>query len=148
MKITNWTNKKTTCISKQISDKHEKEIYKESRNDPDPQPVDNVPNIIYLPFPYEDSKFYAGDQSNTPTKDSFYKVILDNTLQLGELSVISSNALINTAFNSHDMFLKSVCEYSNALESLHNDISTITPGKVRLEGDEWVVTQKVKIKFI
>ena len=78
----------------------------------------------------------------------FYKVTLDNTLQLGELSVISSNALINTAFNSHDMFLKSVCEYSNTLESFHNDISTITPGKVRLEEDEWVVTQKVKIKFI
>lgn len=108
----------------------------------------DTPKEIYLPFPYEDSKFYSGNQSNTPTKDSFYKVILDNTLVSGELFINPSDTLVRTAFNSHEMFLKSVCEYSNALESYHNNISTITPGKVKLEGDDWVVIEKIKIKFI
>lgn len=111
------------------------------------QKIVATPNEIYLPFPYEDRKFYSGNQSNTPTNDSFYKVILDDSLQSGKLFIYPSDALIKTAFNSHEMFLKSVCEYSNALESFHNNISTIAPGKVKLEGDDWAVIEKIKIKF-
>ena len=104
---------------------------------------------LFLPFPYEERKLYDGNRSESPNNDTFYRIALEGSLLEGKLFVQASDHLIINAFNSPEMYLKRACDYVNTLDSnIHSEIQTAEPGKVRLEGDDWVVNEKVKIKFV
>lgn len=105
------------------------------------------PNTIYLPSPFEDNRFSIEDVSTEQTPSSLYQIILDSSNTTGKLLIIE-NADFTRALNSPDHYLEKACIYENAFSPNANGINIVEPGKVKLENQDWLITQKIKIKFI
>lgn len=105
------------------------------------------PNAIYLPSPFEDNRFSIEDVSNEQTSSSLYQIILDASNINGELRLIE-NADFTRALNSPDHYLEKACIYENAFNPNTTGINVVESGKVKLENQDWLITDKIKIKFI
>jgi len=55
---------------------------------------------------------------------------------------------LSRALNSPNLYLETVCDYENQYNTLSKGIKVINKGEVSLEGEDWVVKKKIKIKFI
>ncbi|GAA3777968.1 hypothetical protein GCM10022271_07760 [Corallibacter vietnamensis] len=118
--------------------------------DEKPQTVDfeiPKPIAIYLPSPFENNRFSIEDVSNEQMPTSLYQIILDASNTTGKLLIIE-NADFTRALNSPDHYLEKACIYENAFSPNANGINIVEPGKVKLENQDWLITQKIKIKFI
>jgi hypothetical protein len=104
-------------------------------------------NLIYLPSPFEERKFANEDASEIEKSTSLYLAIVDGNSNKGTITLIES-ADLSRALNSPNIYLETVCEYENAYNSEAKGIKVITDGEVVLEGQDWVVKSKIKIKFI
>ncbi|WP_417856762.1 hypothetical protein [Xanthomarina gelatinilytica] len=105
------------------------------------------PTVIYLPSPFEDNRFSTEDVSNEQMPTSLYQIILDASNTTGKLLIIE-NADFTRALNSPDHYLEKACIYENAFSPNANGINIVEPGKVKLENQDWLIIQKIKIKFI
>lgn len=105
------------------------------------------PNNIYLPSPFEDNRFSIEDVSNERTHSSLYQITLDDSNATGKLLILE-NADFTRALNSPDLYLEKACVYENAFNATARGISVVEPGKVKLDKDDWIITEKIKIKFI
>lgn len=108
------------------------------------------PKSIYLPSPFDYNKFSVEDASNTKKNDSLYRIKLDdNSGQTGEIQILE-DADFEKALNSPGQFLEPVCDYENlyinTVKRIEN--SKNNKGKVKREGDDWIVTERILIKFI
>jgi hypothetical protein len=102
---------------------------------------------IYLPSPFEEQKFAVEDVSENEKPTSLYVAKIDSKTSKGTISLIET-ANLSRALNSPELFLETVCEYENQYNSLAKGIKVINVGELCLEGQDWVVTKKIKIKFI
>lgn len=102
---------------------------------------------IYLPSPFENNRFSIEDISSEQTSSSLYQIILDSTNTSGKLLILE-NADFTRALNSPDLFLEKACLYENAFNPTANGIIVVEPGKVKLDNQDWLITEKIKIKFI
>ena len=109
-----------------------------------PQPIENV---IYFPSPFKDSAFTNEDASREKTPDSIYKVVFDEHAQIGTLLVIE-DADFSKALNSPDSYLKTACTYDNEYNHNARYIKVVGKGEIKPVGEDWIVTKKVRIKFI
>lgn len=109
------------------------------------QPTNN--NIVYLPSPFKELTFANEDASSQYEINSIYRVELSNENTLGKLFIIE-DADFSRALNSPDSFLKTVCIYENEFSNNARVIKNIEAGEIILEGEDWTVTKKVRIKFI
>ena len=55
---------------------------------------------------------------------------------------------LSRALNSPNTFLETVCDYENPYNPLAKGIKVMSDGEVCLEGQDWVVKKKIRIKFI
>jgi hypothetical protein len=46
------------------------------------------------------------------------------------------------------MYLEYVCEYINEMKTNTNNINVVSPGSIKKDGEDWTVTEKIKIKFV
>lgn len=105
---------------------------------------------VYLPSPFEYNKFSVEDASKTRTKDSLYRIILDDSSdQVGKIEILEDADFIQ-AINSPKQFLENACDYDNSYSNTAKRIENAEEnnGKVKREGNDWVVTQRILIKFI
>jgi hypothetical protein len=107
----------------------------------------NSKKTIYLPSPFEEQKFAVEDVSENEKPTSLYVAKIDSKTSKGTISLIET-ANLSRALNSPELFLETVCEYENQYNSLAKGIKVINVGELCLEGQDWVVTKKIKIKFI
>jgi len=105
------------------------------------------PSAIYLPSPFENNRFSIEDVSNEQMPTSLYQIILDTSNTTGKLLIIE-NADFTRALNSPDHYLEKACIYENAFSPNANGINIVEPGRVKLENQDWLIIQKIKIKFI
>lgn len=103
--------------------------------------------LIYLPSPFEDNRFASEDVSETQVPFSLYVAEIDKNTNQGTISLIET-ADLSRALNSPNTFLEPVCNYENAYSSSAKEIKVIAEGDLVLEGNDWVVKTKIRIKFI
>lgn len=105
------------------------------------------PEIIYLSSPFQNLTFANEDASKEKTLDSLYLVEFDKQMQTGELSIIE-DADLSRALNSPDSYLETACTYDNIYFNNARAVQVTEKGEIKLDGDDWNVTKKVRIKFI
>ena len=104
-------------------------------------------SLIYLSSPFEDLKFAKEVSSEDKKSNSLYIAELNGQTQTGELSVIV-DADLSRALNSQDSYLKTACSYDNEYFNNAKGIQVTGKGEIKLDGQDWIVTKKVSIKFI
>lgn len=107
----------------------------------------NSANIIFLPEPFEECRFSVEDSSETQKQESIYKIEYNPKNNTGSIKLIEK-ANLSRALNSPNTFLETVCEYQNTFNINAKGISVVSNGEVVLMDKDWVVTKKIKIKFI
>ena len=50
--------------------------------------------------------------------------------------------------NSDYSYLETACMYDNEYNHNARSVKLVEPGEIRLSGEDWIVTKKVRIKFI
>ncbi|MGJ8744903.1 hypothetical protein [Polaribacter sp.] len=103
--------------------------------------------LIYFPSPFDTDRFATEDVSESQVSFSLYVAEIDVNTNQGAISLIET-ADLSRALNSPNTFLEPVCNYENAYSSSAREIKVIAEGEVVLEGDDWVVKSKIRIKFI
>lgn len=106
-----------------------------------------ITRLIYFPSPFEDNRFSNEDVSETQVPFSLYVAEIEGNTNRGSISLIEK-ADLSRALNSPNTFLEPVCNYENAYSSSTKEIKVIAKGDVVLEGEDWVVKTKIRIKFI
>lgn len=105
------------------------------------------PKIIFLPSPFEEKRFSIEDVKNEQTSSSLYKIVLDSSNIVGEIFILE-DADFTRALNSPELFLEKACIYENTFNATAKGIKLIESGKAKLENRDWLITEKIKIKFI
>ena len=103
--------------------------------------------IIYLSSPFQNLTFANEEASKEKNSDSLYLVEFDKQMQTGELSVIM-DADFSRALNSPDSYLERACTYDNVYFNNARAVQVTEKGEIKLDGNDWNVTKKVRIKFI
>lgn len=110
--------------------------------------VDNSkPKVIYLPSPFEDRRFSFEDITYERDQNSLYLINLDVSENKGSLTIVQ-NADLTRAINSPDQYLEKACIYENAFNPNASQLQVIEKGKVQLQERDWIITEKIKIKFV
>lgn len=102
---------------------------------------------IFLPSPFEDKRFTIEDVSKERTISSLYKIVLNDNGVTGKLLLLE-DADFTRALNSPDHYLEKACSYENVFNPNAKGIDVVNSGSVKLENQDWYVTEKIKIKFI
>ena len=103
--------------------------------------------IIYLSSPFQNLTFANEEASKEKNSDSLYLVEFDKQMQTGELSVIM-DVDFSRALNSPDSYLEGACTYDNVYFNNAKAVQVTEKGEIKLDGNDWNVTKKVRIKFI
>lgn len=103
--------------------------------------------IIYFPSPFEERRFAVEDVKDIEQPTSLYVADIDKSKNKGIITLIET-ADLSRALNSPNIYLETVCEYENAYNPIAKGIKVVKDGEVILEGEDWVVTSKIRIKFI
>ncbi|MBG7613168.1 hypothetical protein IU405_13015 [Polaribacter sp. BAL334] len=102
--------------------------------------------LIYLPVPFKERRFAKEDESESKKTTSLYIVEVSKDKNEGIISLIES-ADLSRALNSPNIYLETVCDYENVYSPDAKGIKVVEKGKVVLEGQDWVVKKKIRIKF-
>lgn len=112
-----------------------------------PKNYQSKTKLIYFPSPFENNRFANEDLSETQVPFSLYVAEIEGNTNRGSIRLLET-ANLSRALNSPNTFLEPVCNYENAYSSSSKEIKVIAEGYVVLEGEDWVVKTKIKIKFI
>jgi len=141
--INNPVNKQQHLSKREVKSKHP-ENEKPVTYDLD---LKNSFKTFYLPSPFDEKRFSNEDASESPTSTSLYVINYDTINNKGDINIIE-DANFDRAINSpHDYFEK-VCIYDNPPDVNATRVKTTLAGEVELNGDDWLVTKKIRIKFI
>ncbi|SFU53262.1 hypothetical protein SAMN05216480_10680 [Pustulibacterium marinum] len=102
---------------------------------------------IYLPSPFEELRFSVEDSKKERNETSLYVIELDSEENSGAIKILE-DANFKVALNSPKKYLELVCIAENAHDIKANGIVNCKPGKVILEAQDWVVTDKIHIKYV
>jgi hypothetical protein len=124
---------------------------KEYQEDEKPTVVEfDVPKqeTIFLPSPFDRNMFSVEDASQNERQESLYVIKLDaKSDQTGTIAILE-NADFTQALNSPQQFLELVCDYANTYTNTVKRVENVEKGEVKKEGDDWIVTKRMLIKFI
>jgi hypothetical protein len=112
-----------------------------------PPPAQSSNRSIYFPAPTPDGLFVS--RYSSPTKiegESLYILKLSSESE-AEVHFDNTRLSINKAKNSPEQILDPVCEGIRDPMNQISGIRMISPGKARLEGDDWRVYEKVKLTY-
>ncbi|MFC5271722.1 hypothetical protein [Adhaeribacter terreus] len=83
----------------------------------------------------------------TPNRSLFELTLSDNDVKKGRFEMVMDKAQQKLALENPDLYLKPVCDISGDPASGQRLI-TETPGNIVLNGDQWVLVKKAKIKVV
>lgn len=99
--------------------------------------------VFYLGFPDSDNTFYALEATDTPSDESFYKIIGDDIMLHDNIDPDKMKMALNFIENH----VKRACVILNSKESFHTKIVMEDSGKVEKDGDDFKITKKLKVKY-
>jgi hypothetical protein len=110
--------------------------------------VDSKPNkTLFFSVPSQDGEFEHRKGQEEYEDRKLYKIIYQEGKSDGKIEYISGE-LDGHAINHKDSMLKPVCNIKETVEQNPTRIKMLKPGKVRLNGNEWVIQDKLKIEII
>lgn len=101
----------------------------------------------FLPSPFDEKRFSIEDVSFDRNQSSLYYIDLDLSERSGDIYILEDSDFTK-ALNSPAQFLEKVCVFENAFSNSATRIENVMKGTVVLDGDDWLVKEKIKIKFI
>ena len=104
-------------------------------------------SIIYLPRPQDEGVFLKKHAKDEYDDRYLYQVNIDNNKSVGKLSLIS-NADFARALSSPERYFEKVCDYENEYSNNARSVIVVQKGEIQMQGEEWIVIKKLKIKFI
>lgn len=108
-----------------------------------------VVDKVFFEGPYDEAKFSAESGSIERKFRYLYRIEYgSSTPTLGTLHLEPTQVEIDILKNYSDNILKPACTYLNSFHSELNGIQQFNPGKVIRQGEDWIVQEKVQIKFI
>ncbi len=107
----------------------------------------NSTKYLFLPSPFDDKKFSVEDSSTERKSSSLFCITLGASEKEGKLHILE-DADFSKALNSPDLFLAKACIYENSFDFNAISIENVKKGSVYLEGQDWIVKEKVKVKFL
>lgn len=110
-------------------------------------PQQNIRNLIYLSSPFQNLTFANEDARKDKNSNSLYQVDFNEQMQTGYLTILV-DADLSKALNSPDTYLETACTYENEYFNNARAIKIIEKGEIKLDGEDWIVIKKVRIKFI
>lgn len=133
------------------SNKTTKPIFEEAIEEEE-KPVNvtfEIPRIrkVFLPSPFDEKRFSIEDVSFDRSPSSLYYINLDSSERSGDIYILEDSDFTK-ALNSPAQFLEKVCVFENAFSNNATRIENVMKGTVVLDGDDWLVKEKIKIKFI
>jgi hypothetical protein len=102
---------------------------------------------IFLPSPFDEKRFSVEDASSERKGTSLYCINLDASEKDGQLSILEDADFTN-ALNSPELFLAKACRYENVFDYNAIRVENVKKGSVYLEGNDWIVKEKIKVKFL
>lgn len=114
----------------------------------DQPPQEELSYIYYLSEVYADSSFNLKDASDQPTESSIYKIEIErgNTSE-GSFVLIDSRGAKQRINTNKENYINKVADETEGVFKKEALIKTDVPGRLRLEGDKWVIQQKAKIHY-
>lgn len=109
--------------------------------------VVNTIKTIYLPRPQEEKLFLNKHAEDIKNAKSFYEVVFDEKTKIGDLKVIEG-VDFTRALSSPEKYFEKACSYDNEYKNNARRVEVTEKGKIILEGENWIVKEKVRIKFI
>lgn len=124
----------------------------ENTNKEEEKPINvsfDIPKMrkVFLPSPFEEKKFSIEDVSFDRNQSSLYYIDLDSSEKSGYIYILEDSDFTK-ALNSPAQFLEKVCLFENAFSNNATRIENVIKGTVVLDGDDWLVKEKIRIKFI
>jgi hypothetical protein len=109
------------------------------------QPV-KPSNFFFISAPVSDLKFSISEKQTEEKNEPYYRFEGEEkgSFQLNTNGKIDFEVLLN----SPDLYLRSAAEYANNPKSDHVRIENVTAGKFEVRGNDIIVLQKTKIKFV
>lgn len=86
-------------------------------------------------------------RSFNETGSTFYKFYVSPNRQEAEFEFIDNNEALSYARGEAQTYITPVCEPTNALTDSARRVNTIERGKAKLQGSNWIVTRKAKIRY-
>lgn len=113
----------------------------------DPSPISQVESskTIYLPQPTAEKTFLNKHAKDNKDSRSFYVVTISGNI--GSLTILE-DVDFTRALSSPERFFEKACDYDNEYSQNAKAVKVEQTGEIKLEGNDWVVTKKVRIKFI
>lgn len=107
------------------------------------------PEVFYFSTPSKDGSFADNFRAKTykPNAHLYEFKTIDKQKQNAEFKFIDDPSAVADAINYPDRNIDPVCEAVSAFKSNSTRIITATPGKARLDGGKWIVTEKAKIRY-
>ncbi|UAM99108.1 hypothetical protein K8354_04590 [Polaribacter litorisediminis] len=102
--------------------------------------------LIYLPAPFEEKRFASEDASEGIKQTSLYQAELTEDSNEVYFTLMETVDL-SRALNSPNIYLETACDYENTYTTNAKTIEVVEKGIIRLEGKDWVVKKKIRIKF-
>ena len=103
-------------------------------------------NKFYLLIPESDKLFNATSKHTTlRAGESMYEAT-ETAKNIAEFSICNNVSSMNRALTNSSRFIKPACEEQNE-PGIATRIITVTPGKIELENDKWIVRQKAIIRY-
>lgn len=129
-----------------------KDFQEEEEEEEEEKPVNvsfDIPKVkkVFLPSPFEEKRFSIEDVSFDRNQSSLYYIDLDISEKSGNIYILEDSDFTK-ALNSPAQFLEKVCLFENAFSNNATRVENVQKGTVILDGDDWLVKEKIRIKFI
>lgn len=99
---------------------------------------------VFLGAPDNEKVFYAPEATQIPNANTLF--VIGHTMKLSLHNNINPLAM-KSAMNSVEIHVKRVCEILNKKEPQHSKIVMLEPGEVAKENEDFLVINKMKVKF-
>lgn len=104
--------------------------------------------VYYFNGPDGEGEFLVSQAHPQVRGDSIYTITVENdSPNSGTLKILDDENLQKRALMAYQGFIDPVCSYEKHPKA-DQKIKTISAGKVRRDGDKWIITEKINIEFV
>lgn len=104
---------------------------------------------VYSDTPSDDNVFDISDITTDKAFNSVYQISIPVTNpNEARFSIINEEGIFQRAYSTREFTLKPVCDFVNYPDEGKIVIKQHNAGRLRKDGNQWIVTEKLKIEFI
>ncbi|MDZ7718049.1 MAG: hypothetical protein U5K72_04410 [Balneolaceae bacterium] len=102
---------------------------------------------LFFTVPNEEGKFKHLNGISTCEEKRLYKLTYQSGESEGIIEFVSSK-YDGVAINLKDSMIKPACSITEENENNPTTVSQINPGKVKRDGEEWVIVNKIEVEIL